>query len=73
MPVKKLSITNFDFRNKEERELFRKQESAVLAGRKGKIIADLKRDGLLDEDGKFVFEQDLPDDMRAESQADFKH
>jgi hypothetical protein len=73
MLAKKLSITNFNFRNEEERELFRNQEEAVLAERKGKAIADLKRDGLLDEDGKFVFEQDLPDDMKPESLADFKH
>ena len=64
---------NFDFRNNGERELFREQENALLAERKAKIIAELKRDGLLDEDGKFVFKQDLLDDMKPDSLADFKH
>ena len=73
MTKKTLSILNYDFRNKEERERFRQQENALLAERKKDIISGLKRDGLLDENGKFVFKQELPDDMKPESLADFKH
>ena len=72
MTKKTLSILNYDFRNAEERELFREQEDALLAERKKHVISGLKRDGLLDENGKFVFKQALPDDMTPESLADFK-
>jgi hypothetical protein len=48
MTKKTLSILNYDFRNKEERELFREQENALLAEQKRDIISGLKRDGLLD-------------------------
>jgi hypothetical protein len=73
MTKKTLSILNYDFRNKEERELFREQENALLGERKKDIISGLKRDGLLDENGKFVFEQALPDDMKPESLADLAY
>ena len=57
MTKKTMSILNYDFRNKEERELFREQENALLAERKKDIISGLTREGLL-ESGVAYFNAD---------------
>jgi hypothetical protein len=71
--TKQVTVENVNFRDPAERALFNKQQEALFAERKQSIIAGLKRDGLLDEKGCFVFDQPLPDDMQPDSLADFEH
>ena len=73
MKTKNLSIANVNFEDPDELARFREQQDALLTERKRKIIAELKGNGQLDDKGNFVFKQPLPDDMKPESLADFKH
>lgn len=73
MKTKHLSIANVNFEDPEELARFREEREAMLAERKAAIVADLKRNGNLDEEGHWVFKQPLPADMQPDSPADFKH
>jgi len=51
---------------------FREERDALPAQRKAGIVADLKRNGDLDEEGHWVFKKPLPADMHPDSPTDFK-
>ena len=71
--AKELTILNVDFDNPEEMERFREQELAIYQERQRKIVADLKREGYLDDEGNWHFKEPWPDDMLPDSKADFNH
>ncbi len=71
--TKELTILNVDFENPEELTRFTEQQTALYARRKKAIISDLRARGYLDENGNWLLSETLPEDMRADSQADFNH
>jgi len=71
--TKELTLLNVDFRNPEERARFNEQQEALFASRKRAIVSDLRKKGLLDDQGNWHFKEPLPADMRADSKADFNH
>jgi hypothetical protein len=73
MKTKNLSIANVNFEDAEEMARFRQERDSLYAERKSAIVADFKRNGDLDEQGQWVFEKPLPEDMQPDSPADFKH
>lgn len=73
MKARDLSIANVDFEDADEMARFRQERDVLYAERKSAIIADLKRNGDLDEQGRWVFKKPLPEDMQPDSLADFKH
>ena len=69
MKTKNLSIANVNFEDAEEMARFRQERDSLYAERKSAIVADFKRNGDLDEQGQWVFNKPLPEDMQPESPA----
>ncbi len=55
-------MANVNFYDPEKRAQFREQQDALYTERKAAIVAELKSNGDLDENGQWVFKKPLPED-----------
>jgi hypothetical protein len=71
--TKKVTMANVNLNDPAELALLHEHQDALFAERKEAILVKLKRDGLMNGEGNFVFNEPLPADMQPDSPADFKH
>ena len=69
MKTKNLSIANVNFEDAEWMARFREERDSLYTERKSMIVADLNRNGDVDEQRQRVFKNPLPEDMQPDSPA----